>query len=191
MTRKKEPRITEEGVRETYTYVLLLEASQYSLDDAQNRSSDYLYPCLHSIISAAFSLEAYMNHVGPQVFRTTWSDIEALRPKEKLEAIARKLDVSPDFARRPFQSFTHAFRVRNLAAHGRTEIEPYEVAVKSEEHDPQAQPLPRLMRLCSKPKARQVFEDASKMIVLLHKATGRPGSPLWFRGHTTWSRTQR
>ena len=68
---------------------------------------------------AAFSIEACLNHCGTRV-SATWSEYERLSPRKKLFLLndLGRLP-QPDISRRPWQSFTAIFDVRDDIAHGK------------------------------------------------------------------------
>jgi len=45
-----------------------------------------------SLVFTAFTLEAYLNHIGPKLF-DDWHDLERLRPHEKLNTVLEKLQI--------------------------------------------------------------------------------------------------
>ncbi|MGD8455167.1 MAG: hypothetical protein PVF83_02195 [Anaerolineales bacterium] len=96
------------------------------IDEQQEGALAY-YSCISVIVFSAFCLEAYMNHIGPILIKTWENSREDngeiwLRPKEKIDKICSNLHITPDYGRRPFQSYTDIFVFRNLVAHGATSI---------------------------------------------------------------------
>ncbi len=78
-------------------------------------------------------VEGFSKHVGEERL-PWWSAVERkLDPKAKLLVIAHQLGVQVDLGSEPWQSFSRAFKARNLMGHPRTEVidpEPYEVDVE-------------------------------------------------------------
>jgi hypothetical protein len=74
-----------------------------------------------SMVFSAFTVEAFLNHVGAN--RTTfWSSVERkLSPPDKLDLLANLFGLKIDFSKRPFQTFKRMFRLRDALAHGKTE----------------------------------------------------------------------
>jgi hypothetical protein len=74
-----------------------------------------------SMVFSAFTVEAFLNHIGAN--RTTfWSSVERkLLPRDKLDLLANLYDLEIDFSKRPFQTFKRMFRLRDALAHGKTE----------------------------------------------------------------------
>jgi len=76
---------------------------------------------LGSIVFTAFSLEAFLNHVGEALFKS-WPEIEKLTPKGKVSLIAEKLSLKIDFGLMPWQVIPEIMGVRNKIAHGKNEL---------------------------------------------------------------------
>lgn len=109
---------TEKNV---YTFAHLRAVSFLSLGEAQRNEEARFYNCMISQLFSAICLEAYLNHVGQKKL-PYWNRLERkLGPKEKLEIIVHKLDLKPDYGKRPFQSLDLMFRLRNLLVHGKTD----------------------------------------------------------------------
>jgi len=72
-----------------------------------------------SLVFTAFSLEAYLNHIGPNVMED-WTTVDKLRPKEKLQAVAGKIGLEVHFGRRPWSIMKLLFGFRNDIAHGKS-----------------------------------------------------------------------
>ena len=86
----------------------------------ENREGCY-HQFLASIVFTAFSLEAFLNHIGEIQFET-WDELEKLSPKGKIRVLAEKLDVNADFGKRPWQVVPEVFGIRNKIAHGKNEL---------------------------------------------------------------------
>ena len=74
-----------------------------------------------SLVFTAFTLEAYLNHLGRKLFRC-WDDLERLGPIEKLNVIADRAAVKIDYGKRPWQAMKQLFGFRNDIAHGKSEM---------------------------------------------------------------------
>src|SRR4029453_16688882 len=77
---------------------------------------------LSSAVLTAFTFEAYLNHVGPQVI-ACWASLERLPPQAKFELLCETLKVEFPEGRgkRPLQTIDRLFEFRNNMAHGRSE----------------------------------------------------------------------
>lgn len=76
---------------------------------------------LGSIVFTAFSLEAFLNHVGESLF-ASWPELEMLSAKGKVDLITEKLGIKVDYGSMPWQIIPEIIGVRNKIAHGRNEL---------------------------------------------------------------------
>ena len=105
----------------SFAYVTLYSAAYYSLKAAKDSMDGRLFNCLSAMVFSAFSLEAYLNHLGTSEF-PNWVKIERRKsPKQKLEMLTAKKGYSSDFSKPPFETFDKIFKFRKQIAHGRTE----------------------------------------------------------------------
>jgi len=108
-----------EGTSYVVTYGRLLQVARQGLRQAKAEKEGSVHNLVSSIVFSAFSVEAYLNHVGAMLYPSEWKD--RLPTRKKLEFLSQKLGLTPDFLERPFSSFDAMFRFRNCLAHGRTE----------------------------------------------------------------------
>lgn len=81
---KTKQKIEVRKEREVNTYVLLWDTSKYLFGKGIEDEKGSFYQFKASIIFMAFTLEAYLNHIGEKLF-TNWKHIERkLGPQEKL-----------------------------------------------------------------------------------------------------------
>jgi hypothetical protein len=76
---------------------------------------------LGSLVFTAFSLEAFLNHVGDALFKS-WPELEKLTPKGKVDVITEKLGIKVDYGSMPWQIVPEIIGVRNKIAHGKNEL---------------------------------------------------------------------
>jgi len=118
MNSKRKVNVSKErGVR---TYVEMRRTSDWLLRKAQEEAAGSVFQLRASLLFTAFTLEAYLNHIGEKIF-LCWADLERLSPRQKLNVIAERLDVKVDYGRRPWQIVKELFAFRNAVAHGKTE----------------------------------------------------------------------
>lgn len=96
-------------------------AAHHFLILAQKSKEGRLYTCKASLVFSAFTLEAFLNSLGPKVY-PVWSEIARIGPLEKLKVLAHFLSYELDFGKRPHQTVTELVKFRNSVAHGRDEI---------------------------------------------------------------------
>jgi hypothetical protein len=160
------------------TYVHLFKAANLAIKNPESSKENDFYNSMSCILFCAFAIEAYLNHVGAMEFQYWGDDLESLNPKAKLRLIAGEriettpnlepkifspikhpINISIDFSRRPFQSFTEIFRVRNDLAHGKTELKFDDYPNK---------PLAKWEKLCNLKQAKIYIQDTEQMINFIH-----------------------
>jgi len=161
--------------RQLNTYAETWHASHVMIYKAEKDGEGSYYQLMASLVFTAFTLEAYLNHIGQRIF-VCWDDLEQLSPKNKLNVIAEKLGVKKDDGKRPFQTVKKLFKFRNDIAHGKS------VSLKSEEHinvtntkleEYMQKPLdPEWARYCNLNNAKRAREDVESIIQTLHDASG-------------------
>jgi DNA primase large subunit len=170
---KRRARVSKE--RQVNTYAEMWHASFMLLQRArENRRGSY-YQFMASLIFTAFTLEAYLNHIGQRIF-ACWNDLESLSPSKKLNVIAEKLGVAKDDSKRPFQTVSSLFKFRNDVAHGKSVQLKSEDQIRIIDHnfdDYMYEPLEtRWQNYCSLKNAERAREDVEKIIKLLHGMSG-------------------
>jgi len=122
-------------------------------------------------VFSAFSLEAYLNHLGSQRFKC-WEKLERLSVEAKLSLILEDLGKTPDFSRRPFQTVKTLLRLRNQLAHGRTQrVEEETIQTLAPSERPRY-PALNWEALCTEKKAKLFHEDSIAVIRQLDEWTG-------------------
>jgi hypothetical protein len=122
-------------------------------------------------VFSAFSLEAYLNHLGATRFRC-WEELERLSVDAKLSLLLENLGQSPDFSKRPFQTTKILFRIRNQLAHGKTEKVEEATIQKLFPGERPRYPEGSWERLCTKSHAVRFHEDSVAVIRQLDAWTG-------------------
>ena len=90
------------------------------LDRAKTEKKGSYHQYLACITFVAFSLEAFLNHLGSEIF-STWVDLEPLNPRGKINIIAEKLKIDVDYGAMPWQIVPEIVAFRNKVAHGKNE----------------------------------------------------------------------
>ena len=170
---KRKARVSKE--RQVNTYAEMWRVSFELLRKVKEDWKGSYYLFMGSLIFTAFTLEAYLNHIGQRIF-ACWNDLERLSPSKKLNVITEKLGVAKDDSKRPFQTVSSLFKFRNDVAHGKS------VQLKSEDqirviddkfdeymHDPLET---RWQKYCTLKNAERAREDVEKIIKLLHEVSG-------------------
>ncbi len=165
--------------RNVYTYVAVLNTARNLLQQTKDQSGRLEESnSIASIVFIAFALEAYLNHLGSQLF-TPWPHLErSLSPSAKLALITDRLGLTPDLGCQPYQSFTLVFKLRNTMAHGKTELVSWKVKGDASGKPPMHYPLTDWEREANPTSVERLLTDAETIIKELHSAAGLPEGDL-------------
>src|SRR5262249_42968799 len=136
---------------------------------------------------SAFSLEAYLNHVGAVTFKS-WASLERLPPWAKLELLCEELEVSfvGGTSARPLQTISQLLSFRNTIAHGRTaELNSKPITRNTENyhsayHEELLSDWERLIQTSD--FAQRVRDDIRAVLERLHEARRDDKEPLFASG---------
>jgi hypothetical protein len=170
-------RIERNGRFSPYAY--LYETAWNAFESAQTSESGKNHHLLSATIFTAFTLEAYLNHIGDLQI-PTWSMVESkLGPNDKLDFIARTIGFDVDRGHRPFSAFRILFRIRDFFAHGKTQY--YDDVI--EDHRPRDADTPDFdpeqINNLSEQSVRRSLDDMKHMIEFIHKHAADPDDHLW------------
>lgn len=114
---------------------------------------------------SAFTVEAYLNYIGPQV-ESGWDDFDKSSPIAKLRHIASVLDIKLDDSRQPMQSIIELFAFRNRMAHPRAAhvVEEYESNVQDYHIDFHSEPRPKWFAFATETNARRCYKEIAALI---------------------------
>lgn len=171
--------------REVNMFGVLSHGHGVLLENLAERRDGRFYEAMVCIIVAAFKLEAYLNRIGTRLF-PYWDDLERLSPRSKLRIIASRLDVTPDFGLRPFQTITELLKARDALAHGKPQILTEEGVLGSgtREELRRQKPLTKWETLCTIEFAQQAYEDTEEIADKLWEAAGFNVQDLRQQGHS-------
>ena len=134
-----------EKKRQVLTYADLWHTSRCLLEKGQEQEKGSFHQFMASLVFTTFSLEAYLNHVGPKIFRC-WDVLERLTPQDKLNIIAEQIKLPIDYGRRPWGIVKELFGFRNYLAHGKTTTVAKTLEVPISKHDSHMERLRRRHR---------------------------------------------
>ena len=180
---KRKAKVSKE--RQVNTYSEMLHASYVILEKVKEAPAGSYYQLMASLIFSAFALEAFLNHIGQNIFKC-WEDLEKLSPSGKLNLIAEKLEIEKDDGKRPFQTVIELLRFRNEVAHGKTvylksEDQITVVDDKFDQHMQESLQTP-WQQYCSLKNAERAREDVEEICRIIHKTSGIPGDVLFCLG---------
>lgn len=159
--------------REVKTYTELWHTSWCLLEQGREQERGCAHQFRASIVFTAFTMEAYLNHIGPQIFKC-WDSIENLPPTKKLNIIAEKLNVQVDYGKHPWQVMKNLFSFRNTIAHGKSKMIKEEYCVSADDYN--SEPLGLIKtgweKKCTCQYAAKTRKDVENIIEKLHNAAG-------------------
>lgn len=160
--------------RNVNTYADMWHASWCLLEKGIEDEKGSFYQFMASLVFTAFTLEAYLNHIGEIVFKC-WADLERLGPKEKLNILADHLGVKIDSSVRPWQVMKELYGFRNDIAHGKSHVLEHQKVMPLQEHHREHifGLLPtRWEKYCTRNNAERARTDVETIVRLLHEAAG-------------------
>jgi len=174
-----------EGKREVKTYAYMRMSARHSLDCATNNKEGSFYQLISSLMFSAFTLEAYMNHLGSESIEY-WEQIESIRYLDKLKVLYLRLGLDFDKSRRPLQTIVQLVKFRNLMAHGKTE----RIFGSKMITTPSLGPGNELVeaeweKFCNEREAQRSLKDVSEIVEVLNKAAGNSADMLWSLGSSS------
>lgn len=163
--------------RTPYTYGYLWSTANLQREHAENceRKGETFY-CIATLVFAAFTIEAYLNHIGPKCLRDKWNDWWST--KDKLQKLTDHIGLKPDYSVRPYETFHELFRFRDEMAHGKTKTAKSAPVIKN--YDSEAikeYPETWWESRCTLSYIDRAITDTESIITELHKAAGLEGYP--------------
>jgi hypothetical protein len=174
---KRRVKINKE--RQVITYAELWHTSWSLLKQGQDQEKGSIHQFMGSLVFTAFSFEAYLNHIGPRVFRN-WEALERLGPKEKLDIIAEKIGLPVEYGKRPWGIMKELFGFRNEIAHGKSikVAEEQIVPLSMEDVCMRGFAKTEWERFCTRQNAERARKNVEEMVKALHaKAEIKDESP--------------
>jgi hypothetical protein len=122
------PTVRTKTERRFNPHLLLLHGAQHHLRTAKEKRDGCYYDWLGAIVLSALSIEAIGNSYG-KVLIPNWKELIADRsnrnlgasPKWKLETIATRCGINPDFESHPWLTARKLTKFRDLIAHAKRE----------------------------------------------------------------------
>ncbi len=167
----------------TFAYLLGTATDAFEKSDIADGST---YQIMSSLVFSAFTLEAYMNHLGAQKIEF-WDEIEQIGPMPKLKVICSVLSLEFDPSSRPIQTAKQLFKFRNFMAHAKTE----KVVGSGTRKNPTVDPGENLVeteweKFCNKAEAERGIEDIKQIMETLCEAAGFEKKWLYSLSNGSW-----
>ena len=167
--------------RTVKSYGWLSMCARNSLDCGKGDKNGCFYHFMSSLIFSAFTLEAYVNHIGPTLV-PFWSEIEKIRLMSKLKIVYTFLELDFNTSKRPLQSISWLIKFRNTMAHGKTEDINKSKINKTQKY---IYVGASWEAYCTKEKAQRAYDDIREIIEILNKSKKNPDAILWNDGSMT------
>ena len=170
------------GKHTVLTYSYLRHSSKSLLKIAKDNEEGSVHTSMSSLILTAFTLEASLNHIGEKLF-PFWKDVEKnLSPESKLKFISHEIKVSPDFSKKPYQSFKKILQFSNTLAHGKTETVQGSWVVNVDD-TLTSKIETEWQKMCTPEVAGKILDDISSIVTELYKKAGMGDYPFFSTGH--------
>jgi len=171
-------KVSVSSERSVYTYVYLHSAADWALEQAEGTTEGRFYNCMSSIILSAFCIEAYLNHIGSELLPYWDGEIKkGLSVQNKLKIICHHLNLTPDYSRRPFQSFGHIVKYRNLLAHATSDKISEKGIQMVRDDKPVKDPKTWWEKHTNLQTAKRWLVDTESLVTEIHKAAGKGDIP--------------
>ena len=167
----------------TNTYAYCRIAARDALKQAEQSKTGALYFCMMAGVFAAFTVEAFLNHIGRLKVRNWDAQERKLGPQQKLELLAASQRWSLDLGKRPFQTLRSMLSLRDSLAHGKTESVALDVVMRRPPKDDDRWPEPGWKKLCTVAAARKMVDDAEAIVKDLSLRWGSSRDPFASLGH--------
>ncbi len=185
MSKPKKKRARVSKKRQVNTYARMWHASYVLLYKGQADERGSTWQFMASLTFTAFTLEAYLNHLGAKIFQC-WDDVESLSPQKKLNLVCEHLGVKPDYSCPPYQTVKHLFKFRNEIAHGKSvtiELKEQIRCVDDKLEEFMHETLPTSWeRYCKERNAVAARKDVEVIIRELHERAAIADDPVFFQG---------
>jgi len=172
--------------REVFTYTEFWHTSYCLIELAKEDPKGSTHQFRASLVFTAFAFEAYLNHIGPKIFKS-WDALERLSPKNKTNVIAEKIGVVVDFGQMPFQIIRELFKFRNDIAHGKSVVLEGKdiVALEKFNENPHYLELrTEWEQSCTLENAENSRVQIEAVVHILHEAAGIDGEYPFIHGLT-------
>jgi hypothetical protein len=181
---KGRKKLTVQASNTTNTYVYCFIAAKQALEHAEKQEGR-LYFCMTAGLFAAFTIEAYLNHIGQDKVRN-WNILERkLGPREKLALLQGIFSLKADQSKSPFQSLNTILSLRNSIVHGKTETITSDTIVNEDEVGEAEYPQTDWKKLCTVSSVTKMVNDVEAMVISIHHQLGYKRDPFASPGHGT------
>ncbi|MUL04422.1 hypothetical protein GNP89_19910 [Aliivibrio fischeri] len=108
------------GEYETISFAFMNIGATHMLELAEASEEGQLYNSASCIIFSAFTLEAYFNHLGAQLYDNWVKKERKLSKLKKYKLFCSEFNITPNFEEKPYSSIPALFSFRDTMAHGKS-----------------------------------------------------------------------
>ena len=172
---KAENQVKVRKERHYRPHVEFYHAVWVHLEHVKDQHDGHFYSRLSALMLGAFTLEAYLNYVGP-VVEPGWDDFDKASTMAKLRHIASVLRIEIDASRRPVQTIIALFSFRNRMAHPRADrvVEEYMSTQDDYLENFYSEPRPKWFAFATEENARRCYEDIGILIKQINASLPKP-----------------
>lgn len=167
------------GRKTTVTFAYMHKGAKCMLELAENTQEGQLYTTVAALIFSAFTLEAYLNHLG-KLRNKEWDEIERKYSKfDKYKLFASTSGINFDsFRLRPYSTLKELFEFRDRMAHGKTTTGNIDISINIVDNLlPQLNSESDWQAFATLEKAQIAIKDVDVLVKELHLASGYSGNP--------------
>ena len=166
------------GYKELNTFAFFSASAKRYMHTAEKKEPGFAFDLISVMVMSAFSVEAYLNHLGAKIIpdwfpskesKSVWAKYRILREAIGLPVLSLEL-AHPEVAA--------ALQFRNNMAHGRTERHELSLIIDPESQDKHDNPVGWQTHL-DMPIVRTRFEACQELIKELHSAAGLGKHPFF------------
>ncbi|WP_192035071.1 hypothetical protein [Halomonas sp. YLGW01] len=173
---------TVSGRQTTNTFAYMFVGAKAMLEQAERDQNGQLYNLVSCLIYCAFTIEAYLNHLG-QLKHDDWDRKErSLSKLKKFKTLCGEADIEPDFSQRPYSTLHELFAFRDRMAHGKTTTESVRKEVDLPGDSFRLTTESEWQEYSTIGNARRAIEDTEQLVKELHKKSGQNGNPMNYLG---------
>jgi len=158
-------------------------ASGFFLKQGKSDVNGSHYMFLASLSFSAFTLEAFLNHIGEATFNS-WVDMDKLSPRAKLNVICEKLIIKQDYSSLPWQVIPELIGFRNKSVHAKSQKLESSVIAKLVDYESLMHDflVADWMEFATESTASKVRTNLEKILVTIHDASDLKEASLFSTG---------
>ena len=184
-----EVRITKE--LKLITYAEHWATAGCLLDRAEREKKGSYHQYLACITFTAFTLEAFLNHIGEELFESWRDDLEQTNVRGKIRIIADKVGLKVDWGETLWQGVAEIIAFRNKVAHGKNERLFEELDLPLDKYDEHLNVFLKSdwQKVATMDNAKRLKEVVAEVCLKIWVASGNSEYALFSQGHQSRSAT--